>query len=145
MIWHGDLQCSHCNGHEPGYEEFNWLIVYLEMPSKLTEIADDKTEGGALLELNAMHGLGSSACPPGPRHFVDCRWSLEFQSLAITPPQVWAEHDAAWYQSRHSLGASSSSAQLLKCDDDNNAPLYRAQPSRLQTKHPPPLSNSVCA
>ncbi|KAG0699433.1 hypothetical protein DFH29DRAFT_1081304 [Suillus ampliporus] len=59
VIWYGDLQWRHNDGQEPGCDEFDWLIDYLE-----DEAGNDATEGDALLALSAMHGLGSTAKRP---------------------------------------------------------------------------------
>jgi len=55
LIWEGDLQWCHSDGHTPQCTEFDWLVDYLAAR------VDDKTEGDALLALSAMHGLGSAA------------------------------------------------------------------------------------
>ncbi|KAG0699176.1 hypothetical protein DFH29DRAFT_62225 [Suillus ampliporus] len=66
LIWDGDLQWWHSDGLMPDYEEFDWLVDYLEsyVPARPTNTAEDEIEGDALLALSAMHGLGSSAKRP---------------------------------------------------------------------------------
>ncbi|KAG1724653.1 uncharacterized protein EDB91DRAFT_1170624 [Suillus paluster] len=79
LLWDGDLRWRHSDGHEPGCQEFDWVIDYLELsaPTKPveaanngtkndspTETADDETDGDALLALGAMRGLGSTAKRP---------------------------------------------------------------------------------
>ncbi|KAG0699410.1 hypothetical protein DFH29DRAFT_936866, partial [Suillus ampliporus] len=56
----GDLRWRHNDGHDPGCEEFDWVIDYLaRMGSR-----DEETECDALLALSTMKGLGSSAKRP---------------------------------------------------------------------------------
>ncbi|KAG1740525.1 uncharacterized protein EDB91DRAFT_1132968 [Suillus paluster] len=59
LIWQGDLRWRHSNGLVPGCEEFDWLIDYLV--DEADDEPDEATQGDALLVLNAMRGLGSSA------------------------------------------------------------------------------------